>query len=373
MKPPTIAYLTDIYFEAGAIQLLPETLQQLKVSRPLIVTDRELASLGFASRLPIDSPEVFADVDTNPTETNVLAGLAFYRERQCDGLVALGGGSPLDCAKAIALLATHPEPLEQYAFIHGGVAKITNNQPPVIAIPTTAGTGSEVGRASLITLASGSKLAIISPHVIPNATICDPELTLTMPPKLTAATGLDAIAHCVETFCSPKFNPVADAIALDGLARAWRWVKRATETGDDLTARSEMMMAALEGGLTLQKGLGLVHALSHPLGAIQENRLHHGMLNAIFLPHVLRFHADACRTELERMAAAIEVERPEQLPDQFCELIQSVGLPLRLSEMGVTQDDLVGMAEAALRDHCCLTNPRPVDQAVCQELYDAAL
>ena len=190
--------------------------------------------------------------------------------------------------------------------------------------------------------------------------------------KLTAATGMDAVAHCVETFSSPKFNPVADAIALDGLARSCRWIMPAVEDGEDLSARSEMMMAALEGGLTLQKGLGLIHALSHPLGALTEKRLHHGMLNAIFLPHVLKLHRDICAEKIERMATVAGLGPPDGLAARFVELIEGLHLPLRLRDLGVTRDDLTGIPQAAVRDHCSLTNPRPVDERVCQELLEAA-
>jgi alcohol dehydrogenase class IV len=278
----------------------------------------------------------------------------------------------MDCGKAIALLVNHRPPVEQYAFIEGGLSRITANRPPVVCVPTTAGTGSEVGRAALLTMASGRKLAIVSPRMIPDAAVCEPLLTLGLPPLLTAATGMDAVSHCVETFCSPRYNPVADAIALDGLARACGNIGQAVAHGDDEDARTEMMMAALQGGLTFQKGLGAVHALSHPLGGLEQRRLHHGTLNAVFLPHVLAFNAPACPEKIARIAGVVGVNDPCDLPRHFTDLVARLGLPTRLRDMGVTRDEALTLAPDAARDHCAATNPRPLDEQDCRELLDAA-
>ena len=217
-----IAYLTGIEFGPGVIASLPEATAELGMRRPLLVADKGVEAAGLlakaAAHLPAGTP-AFLDTPPNPTESAVLAALAQYRAEGCDGIVALGGGSPIDLAKGVALLATHDGPLEQYAMIYGGLERITGKVAPVIAIPTTAGTGAEVGRAALLTLDDGRKLGFISPHLIPRRAISDPELTLGLPPGLTAATGLDALSHCIETFCSPRFNPPADAIALDGAGR----------------------------------------------------------------------------------------------------------------------------------------------------------
>jgi alcohol dehydrogenase class IV len=338
----------------------------------LVVTDKGLAQLGFVARLGISAPAVFDDIETNPSEASVLGGLAAYRENGCDGLVALGGGSPIDCAKCIGLLVHHPEPLADYAFLKGGLARITGNKPPLVAIPTTAGTGSEVGRAALITMNSGRKMAFLSPKLIPTAVICDPLLTLELPKALTAATGMDAIAHCVETFCSPKFNPVTDAIALDGLKRAYCNIQEAALDGSRLNVRAEMLMAALEGGLSFQKGLGFVHSLSHPLGGLPGKRHHHGTLNAIFLPHVLRFNMEACRDKLVEMARAMGVATCTQLPETFEKLNVTLGIPSRLRDLNVTMEELEPMAELALQDHCSLTNPRKITLEDCREYYRLA-
>lgn len=372
MIPPTFSYLTDVYFEPGSAKVLPEVLSILGVSRPMVVTDAGLVDLGVLDRLGIEEATLFSDVPTNPTEQSVLAGLRQYREAACESIIALGGGSPMDCAKAIALLVTHPEPLEQYALIRGGIGKITADKPPVVAIPTTSGTGSEVGRAALITFNATTKLAIVGKSMIPDIAICDPELTLNLPPQLTAATGMDAISHCVETFCSPKFNPVADAIALDGLQRACTNLRAAVANGSNLAARSEMMMASTQGALAFQKGLGMIHSLSHPLGAL-EKRLHHGTLNAIFLPHVLRFNAEACAEKMNRMAAAAGATNGNALPEFFERLSVEIGLPTQLRDLGVTREELTRMAEPAVADHSTATNPRAFDEDDARRMLEAAL
>ena len=290
-----ITYLTSVEFAAGALKTLPEALNALRIRRPLIVSDRGLAQAGLTERVTALAPDfgaLFLDVPSNPTEAAALRALEVYREQGCDGVVAIGGGSPIDLAKAVALLATHDQPLSAYAAIEGGVARITPDIAPLIAIPTTAGTGSEVGRAALITMLDGRKLGVLSPHMIPKRAICDPELTLGLPPLLTAATGMDALSHCFETFLSPRYNPPADAIALDGAARIWRNLETACRAGKEIEARSEMMMGALQGGLTFQKGLGAVHALSHALGGLKQPSLHHGALNAIFLARSSRSTPD---------------------------------------------------------------------------------
>jgi alcohol dehydrogenase class IV len=209
--------------------------------------------------------------------------------------------------------------------------------------------------------------------MIPDVAICDPSLSCELPPVLTAATGVDAISHCVETYCSPKFNPVAEAIALDGLQRAWRNLPTVVGNGGDIAARGEMLMAALQGGLTFQKGLGAIHSLSHPLGALKHRRLHHGMLNAVFLPHVLRFNADACPEKICRMAQATGVGADVDSFIRACsELIEALGLPTRLRDMGVAAEDLAGIPAAAVADHSTPTNPRPVTTGDCLMMLEAA-
>src|SRR5690606_19747538 len=277
-----IAYLTGIEFGPGVIATLADAVAELGVERPLLVADQGVQAAGLVAKarrnLPAGTP-VFLDTPPNPTESAVTAALAQYRAEGCDGVVALGGGSPIDLAKGVALLATHAGTLEDYAMIYGGLDRITAAVAPMIEAPTTAGTGAEVGRAALLTLHDGRKLGFISPHLIPKRAICDPDLTLGLPPGLTAATGLDALSHCIETLFSPRFNPPAESIALDGAGRIWRNIEGACANGTDAAAREAMMMGAIEGGLAFQKGLGAVHALSHALGGLKSLQLHHGTLN----------------------------------------------------------------------------------------------
>ena len=360
-----ITYLTTIRFAAGAIAGIDDDLGALGLKRPLIVTDPGVIAAGLLDRLRAAAPAladapVFDGTPSNPTERAARTALAMYRDAGCDGLVALGGGSPIDLAKAAALLATHGGPLADYAAIEGGTGRITAAAAPVVAIPTTAGTGAEVGRAALITLADGRKLALISPHLIPRRAVCDPELTRGLPPWLAAATGFDAITHCIETFLSPRFNPPADAIALDGLKRGWANIDAATAEDAPIEARSEMMMAALQGGLTFQKGLGAVHALSHPLGSYEDLKLHHGALNAVLLPHVLRFNAPWIGERIEPLARAIGLAHADGLADAVAAKVAALGLPTSLAAMGVPDTIVDDVAEAAVRDHSNATNPRPL-------------
>ncbi|MBV8168927.1 MAG: iron-containing alcohol dehydrogenase [Alphaproteobacteria bacterium] len=373
-----ISYLTKIQFDFGALALLPAELSNVQIMRPLIVTDKGVATAGLVERvratLPADmSVAVYDGTPENPTEQAVNDALRAFREQSCDGLIGLGGGSPLDLAKAVRLLATHPGPLAQYAAIEGGVARISASLAPMIAIPTTAGTGSEVGRGALITLADGRKLGLVSPHLIPDVAICDPELTLGLPRGVTAGTGMDAIAHCIETFCSPLVNPPAEAIALDGLARASRHIERVCADGSDRQGRWEMMMAAMEGAMAFQKGLGAVHAMSHPLGSLQAPRLHHGTLNAVVLPAVLRFNHAQLTDKLPRLAQAMGLKPGTDVADAIQDLNARLGLPAGLKAMGVSADILPAMAEAAVKDHCNGTNPRKAEVADYVGLFQAAM
>ena len=372
----TISYLTTIEFDFGAVARAAEIATSIGMRRPLLVTDPGLAAGPVMARVrdvlrPLE-PVVFDRTPQNPDEESVEAAVALYKDSGCHGVIALGGGSPIDLGKGVALLATHDGPLEQYAVIAGGLPKITARVAPLLAIPTTAGTGSEVGRAALITLRDGRKLAFISPHMIPKVALCDPELTLGLPPRLTAATGMDALTHCFETFLSPRVNPPADAIALDGATRAAKWIRIAVEHGADRDARWHMMMASLQGGLTFQKGLGAVHSMSHPLGGIKEPVLHHGTLNAVILPAVLRFNRSHAAQKCEALERALDVA-PGRLPEFIEALNAAIGLPPSLRAMGVTDDMIPRMVEGAVKDHSTATNPRPLAKEDFHELFRQAL
>jgi len=369
----TINYLTTIEFDFGVVSRVEPIARSAGITRPLVVTDPGLSDGPVFARVRLAlaaMPHVVFDrTPQNPTEEAVEEATRAYLEGGCDGIIAVGGGSPIDLGKAVALLATHDGPIGQYAAIRGGMAKITARVAPLVAIPTTAGTGSEVGRASLITLRDGSKLGIIGPPMIPRVAICDPELTLGLPPRLTAATGMDALTHCIETYLSPRVNPPADAIALDGAARAAGWIRTAVTDGSNREARWNMMMASLQGGLTFQKGLGAVHSMSHPLGGLKDPVLHHGTLNAVILPAVLRFNHGHAVDKCNALARALGVSSGEALAGFIAELNAAIGLPPSLRAMGVKDDVLPRMVDGALADHSTATNPRPVSRADFEALF----
>jgi 4-hydroxybutyrate dehydrogenase len=363
----TINYLTLIEFGEGVISKLPELLAGLGIKRPLIATDKGLVATGLVARiaglLPT-APSVFDGTPANPTEAAVFAAYAHYKADSCDGIIGLGGGSSLDLAKAVRLLSGHEGPLAQYTLVEGGLARIHGRICPMLAIPTTAGTGSEVGRAAVIITAEGRKLGIISPHMLPSTAICDPELTYGLPAGLTAATGMDAISHCLETYMAPSFNPPAEAIALDGLTRGLRSIEIATRNGANRAARNDMMMCALEGAMAFQKGLGAVHALTHPLGAIKELNLHHGTLNAVLMPAVLRFNQQVIGAKWDILKTMLG-----GTPDvAIAALNGRLGMPTGLRAMGVTETMMAQVSDAALKDHCHGTNPRVATQEEYLEL-----
>ncbi len=360
-----IYYVTQIQFDFGAIKLLKQECERVGITRPLIVTDAGVKAAGILQKaldvLPGMAVTVFDQTPSNPTEAAVLAAAALYKTSGCDGLIAVGGGSAIDCAKGVAIAATHEGPLTAYATIEGGSLKITDRAAPLIAVPTTSGTGSEVARGAIIIVDDHRKLGFHSWHIVPKAAICDPELTLGLPAKLTAATGMDAIAHCMETFMSAAFNPPADGIALDGLERGWAHIERATRDGSDREARFNLMSASMQGAMAFQKGLGCVHSLSHSLGGV-DPRLHHGTLNAMFLPAVVGFNAGAESVKkdkrLERMARAMGLASGSDVQAALQDMNQRLGLPDGLEAMGVRRENFARIVKGALADHCHLTNPK---------------
>ncbi len=360
-----INYLTQIQIEAGALSLLHQECVRVGISRPLIVTDQGIKAAGILQMaldaVPALDKAVYDQTPSNPTEAAVRAATMVFHDKACDGLIALGGGSAIDCAKGVAIAARHEGPLKTYATIEGGSARITERCVPLIAVPTTSGTGSEVARGAILILDDGRKLGFHSWHLMPRAAICDPNLTLGLSPRLTAATGMDAVAHCMETFMSAAFNPPADGIALDGLERAWKHIERATRDGKDQQARLNMMSASMQGAMAFQKGLGCVHSLSHSLGGL-DPRLHHGTLNAVFLPAVVQFNsaAESIRNEdrLNRMARAMGLPSGDVIGEAIRAMNRTLDLPDGLAAMGVRQDQFEAIIDGAMADHCHKTNPR---------------
>ena len=360
-----IYYVTQVQFEFGAIRLLRQECDRVGITRPLVVTDPGVKAAGLLQRaLDALAPvpvAVFDQTPSNPTEAAVRAAVAVFHSNRCDGIVAVGGGSSIDCAKGVAIAASHDGPLKTYATIEGGSALITDRAVPVVAVPTTSGTGSEVARGAILILDDQRKVGFHSWHLVPKAAICDPELTIGLPPVLTAATGMDAVAHCMETFMSSAFNPPADGIALDGLARAWRYIERATRDGADREARLNLMSASMQGAMAFQKGLGCVHSLSHSLGGVNP-RLHHGTLNAMFLPVVVDFNAQAesivQEDRLTRMARAMDLPGASDIGPAIRDMNSRLGLPSGLQALGVPPTWFNRIVEGALADHCHKTNPR---------------
>ena len=364
-----IQYLTQIHLDPGVVQRLREECVRVGIAKPLVISDagvRAAGVLDLALAALGDLPHaVFDATPSNPTEAAVRAAAAQYRAQGCDGLIAVGGGSSIDLAKGVAIAATHEGPLVSYATIEGGSAKISERVAPLIAVPTTAGTGSEVARGAILIVDDGRKLGFHSWHLLPQAALLDPELTVGLPPGLTAATGMDAIAHCLETFMAPAVNPPADGIALDGLQRGWAHIERATRDGRDIEARWNMMSASMQGAMAFQKGLGCVHSLSHSLGGVNP-KLHHGTLNAIFLPAVVRFNAPAESIQrerrLQRIAQAMGLAGCDAQGNEVAEAIRAMnerlGLPHGLAAMGVTAELFERVIDGAMADHCHKTNPR---------------
>ena len=379
-----ILYLTQIEIDFGAVKLLAAECERSGIRRPLVVTDAGVRAAGVlrhATDALAELPHaVFDGTPSNPTEAAVRAAVEVYRRERCDGLVAVGGGSSIDLAKGVAIAATHDGPLATYATIEGGSPKVSERVAPLIAVPTTAGTGSEVARGAIVIVDDGRKLGFHSWHLMPKTALLDPALTLGLPPGLTAATGMDAIAHCMETFMAPAVNPPADGIALDGLARGWAHIERATRDGQDRDARWNMMSASMQGALAFQKGLGCVHSLSHSLGGVNP-KLHHGTLNAMFLPAVVRFNAAAESVQreqrLQRMAQAIGIGGCDAQGDALAEALRAMnerlGLPKGLAAMGVTRDLFERVIDGAMADHCHKTNPRLATRDDYRAMLEASL
>ena len=353
------SYLSRVQFDFGALALLESELAHAGIKRPLVITDPGVVKAGLLERLLAQLTTesfIYSDTPANPTEQAALEALTIFNEGQCDGVIALGGGSAIDLSKAVALLHSHGGDLNDYNVQTGGSEKI-GEITPVIAVPTTAGTGAEVGRACVMTLANGQKYNAVSLNLIPKTVICDPELTLGLPPLMTAATGIDALSHGIESFVSTTVNPPAEGLALDCIRRISGNIQRAFHEGSDREARWQMQAGALEGGMVLQKGLGAVHALSDPLG---ELKLHHGTLNAVIMPHVIEYNMDAAKEKYQIIADCIGLRNANGLCDWLRELNEEFDMPRSLGEMGVSRDIVQDMSQKAAKTHLSKTNPRPV-------------
>ena len=374
------SYPTAIRFGAGRIAEIGEACIAAGISKPLLVTDRGLASMEITTQT-LDLVEqaglgraIFADVDPNPTDLNVEEGLKVYRDGGFDGVIAFGGGSGLDLAKTLAFMAGQSRPIWDFEDIGDWW---TRADPagihPIVAVPTTAGTGSEVGRASVITNSeTHEKKIIFHPKMLPAIVICDPELTVGMPKHITAGTGLDAFAHCVEAFSSPHYHPMSQGIALEGMRLVKDYLPRAYTDGTDIEARANMMSAAAMGATAFQKGLGAIHALSHPIGA--HHHTHHGTTNAVCMPEVLKFNADAIRDRFDKAAAYLGISGGFDGFRTFVDRLNaSLGIPKTLSELGVTDPDIDRLVADALRDPSTGGNPVEMNEANTRKLFEALL
>jgi alcohol dehydrogenase class IV len=373
-------YPTSVRFGAGRIAELAEAVTGSGMKRPLLVTDPRLSALPMV-RNAVAGLEaagiacaVFADVRPNPVAANVEAGVAALKAGRHDGVIAFGGGSALDVGKVIAFMAGQTRPMWDFEDIGDWWTRADpQGIAPIVAVPTTAGTGSEVGRAGVITdEASHTKKVIFHPLMMPKATICDPELTVGMPPVITAGTGMDAFAHCLEAYCGPSYHPLADGIAVEGMRLVKESLARAVRDGQDIEARAHMMSAALMGATAFQKALGAIHALSHPVGALHDT--HHGMTNAVFMPYVLAFNRPAIDEKIARLASYLGLlARFDAFLDFVLELRRSSGVPHTLRELGVGDEHADRIAAMAPHDPTAGGNPVPLDESAARQLFRNAL
>ena len=377
-----MSFPTRILYGRGAIEELPNELRRAGASRPLLVTDKGILQAGllrFVTPLLEQAgirTQVFSEFEANPTDRNALRGIEAYRAAGADSVLGLGGGASLDMAKAVALLVNHEPPLAQYDDAKGGDAKITARVPPVVQVPTTAGTGSEVGRSTVLVI-DGTKTVIFSPHLMAKAAILDPELTVGLPPFITAATGMDALTHNLEAYVAKGDHPLADAIAIDGLRRIGAHLKRAVQNGKDLEAREQMLLGSAFGAIAFQKGLGACHSVAHALTPVAGT--HHGLANSLMLPAVTNFNRIVVEDRLANAAVALGAdpkmstqERAHLCVELIDNLRSACGLPRRLSQAGVRREMIPQIVEKALADACHLSNPRRVTEVDFERLIDEA-
>ncbi|MFK7987658.1 MAG: iron-containing alcohol dehydrogenase [Sandaracinaceae bacterium] len=378
------SFPTRVVFGEGTASETGSEARRLGAKSALIVTDRGVADAGLADEVAraLEKAGVvsatFADVTTNPTEAEVHAATQAFKDHKADVVVAVGGGAPLDVAKLVRLAATHNLPLAEYDDAIGGDAKITQPMPPMIALPTTAGTGSEVGRSGVVTIAETNvKTVVFSPRLIPDVAILDPALTFSLPATLTASTGFDALTHNIEAYCSKGDHPMADAIALEGIELIAKHLVKAVEEPRDVEARGAMLKASMMGAVAFQKGLGVCHSLAHPLGA--ELGMHHGLANALCLPAVLDFNRTTVTRRIARIARILGVKGNDletlafECSGKVRAFRKQIGLPSGLGEAGVTEEQVAPLAPLAQADGCHAMNPRACTQEDMLALYRASL
>ncbi|MBK7106960.1 MAG: iron-containing alcohol dehydrogenase [Ignavibacteriae bacterium] len=364
----TYNFPTRIEYGPGAIADLPKIIKGKGLTKGLLVTDQGIESIGLAEKLRSYFSEQginifsYSDVVSNPTEQNVIDATDIYKNNNCDFIVALGGGSPIDVGKTIKVTATHEEPLEKLDDFKGGDKYIVNEMPPFFAIPTTAGTGSEVGRSSVITVKSTNKKTIIfSPKMMPDIAVLDPEVTLLLPKKLTAATGVDAFVHNLEAYIMDTFHPYADAIAKEAISRCFKYLPIVVEDGNNVEARGEMLMASAMGATAFQKGLGINHSIAHALSVFYDT--HHGLANAAVLVEVMKFNStdEKVNKKLASLGTLLDTENnAESVISAIEKWLTKVGMPTDLKNIGVKEEDIAGLEAYAMEDPCKPLNPKPV-------------
>jgi alcohol dehydrogenase class IV len=371
------SFPTEIHFGPGARHRVAGHLLQHGVRRPLVVTDKGLAALPvlaeFVATLKGLEPAVYGGVFGNPDRAQVRAGVDAYRAHRADGVIGFGGGAALDVAKAVALMAVHEGDILEYAWDHPQVRPIGNALPYFVALPTTSGTGSEVGRSSVISEESTHvKKIVFNPALLARAVFADPELTLGLPAPVTAATGMDALTHNVESYLSPEYHPLCDGIALEGARIAAHALERAVSSPRDIQARADMMMSSMMGAIAFQKDLGAVHSCAHALGTVVD--MHHGLANGIMIDHVMRFNAAAAEAKMAELARVCGAGgSAESFVDWLVQLKSRIGIPARLGGKGVAASHIPRLVEVAVADTCHRTNPRPCSAEDFTRLFEAAL
>ena len=371
------SFPTDIQFGPGASKLVGAHLRERGFARPLIVTDKGLAALqvlkNFVATLGAElNPRLYAGVQGNPTASQAMKGREAFRAHKADSVIGIGGGAALDIAKVVALMATHEGDVIEYAWDHPNVRPISGELPYVVAVPTTSGTGSEVGRSSVVSDdTTHVKQVIFSPKLLARAVFADPELTLDLPPAVTAATGMDALTHNIESYLSPAFHPLCDGIALEGVRIAARALRTAVREGHNLQARADMMMASMMGAIAFQKDLGAVHSCAHALGAVCD--LHHGLANALMLEPVMRFNLETARAKFAELAHVVGAGNAEDFVPWLMRLKREIGIAPSLSSVGVKPTQISALVDIAEKDICHQTNPRPCTRADFTRFFEQAM